>query len=125
MCISSSGRFLPMLSTRWGATYPPAFTAPSSGDGLSRQATTPDTMSSMKVKSRRMLPWLNTLIGWFLNMARSDEHTSELQSLMRIKYAVFCLMTKTEHKDRKNTIQNTRPKFETRRTTYTEKKKHR
>src|SRR3546814_6940325 len=26
---------------------------------------------------------------------RSDEHTSELQSLMRISYAVFCLKTKT------------------------------
>src|SRR3546814_9102076 len=26
--------------------------------------------------------------------ARSDEHTSELQSLMRISYAVFCLTTK-------------------------------
>src|SRR3546814_5484125 len=35
---------------------------------------------------------------------RSEEHTSELQSLMRISYAVFCLkkkkthMTRTEHK---------------------------
>src|SRR3546814_3307038 len=28
--------------------------------------------------------------------ARSEEHTSELQSLMRISYAVFCL-TKTNH----------------------------
>src|SRR3546814_7549466 len=27
-------------------------------------------------------------------MARSEEHTSELQSLMRISYAVFCLKTK-------------------------------
>src|SRR3546814_10801805 len=27
--------------------------------------------------------------------ARSDEHTSELQSLMRISYAVFCLTKKT------------------------------
>src|SRR3546814_5046153 len=26
---------------------------------------------------------------------RSEEHTSELQSLMRISYAVFCLTTKT------------------------------
>src|SRR3546814_3239744 len=26
---------------------------------------------------------------------RSDEHTSELQSLMRISYAVFCLQKKT------------------------------
>src|SRR3546814_10881413 len=29
-------------------------------------------------------------------MARSEEHTSELPSLMRISYAVFCL---TKHKD--------------------------
>src|SRR3546814_8060846 len=27
--------------------------------------------------------------------SRSEEHTSELQSLMRISYAVFCLKTKT------------------------------
>src|SRR3546814_8137445 len=29
--------------------------------------------------------------------SRSEEHTSELQSLMRISYAVFCLKTKKEH----------------------------
>src|SRR3546814_3364771 len=28
---------------------------------------------------------------------RSEEHTSELQSLMRISYAVFCLKKKTNH----------------------------
>src|SRR3546814_1195614 len=28
---------------------------------------------------------------------RSEEHTSELQSLMRISYAVFCLTTKNTH----------------------------
>src|SRR3546814_7560142 len=28
--------------------------------------------------------------------ARSEEHTSELQSLMRISYAVFCLKKKTQ-----------------------------
>src|SRR3546814_7982774 len=28
---------------------------------------------------------------------RSEEHTSELQSLMRISYAVFCLQKKTNH----------------------------
>src|SRR3546814_2048299 len=32
---------------------------------------------------------------------RSEEHTSELQSLMRISYAVFCLQKKTETTDRK------------------------
>src|SRR3546814_7986462 len=30
---------------------------------------------------------------------RSEEHTSELQSLMRISYAVFCLKKKTKHTD--------------------------
>src|SRR3546814_9512521 len=29
------------------------------------------------------------------NVYRSEEHTSELQSLMRISYAVFCLKKKT------------------------------
>src|SRR3546814_10813570 len=34
---------------------------------------------------------------------RSEEHTSELQSLMRISYAVFCLKKKKKH-ERTNTI---------------------
>src|SRR3546814_3029996 len=33
---------------------------------------------------------------------RSEEHTSELQSLMRISYAVFCLPNKNGTKQRKN-----------------------
>src|SRR3546814_4129745 len=36
---------------------------------------------------------------------RSEEHTSELQSLMRISYAVFCLKKK-----KKQTHKTTRPK---------------
>src|SRR3546814_10168353 len=31
-------------------------------------------------------------------VARSEEHTSELQSLMRISYAVFCLNNTPNHK---------------------------
>src|SRR3546814_5181262 len=31
---------------------------------------------------------------WCLSRSRSEEHTSELQSLMRISYAVFCLKKK-------------------------------
>src|SRR3546814_4647365 len=38
---------------------------------------------------------------------RSEEHTSELQSLMRISYAVFCLKKKTKNKTEKKK-QNTR-----------------
>src|SRR3546814_8877029 len=33
---------------------------------------------------------------------RSEEHTSELQSLMRISYAVFCLQTNTTTSDIEN-----------------------
>src|SRR3546814_5653702 len=32
-----------------------------------------------------------------LKLQRSEEHTSELQSLMRISYAVFCLKKKTRN----------------------------
>src|SRR3546814_2761734 len=38
---------------------------------------------------------------------RSEEHTSELQSLMRISYAVFCLKKKQHHNKRSNTIKPT------------------
>src|SRR3546814_17886339 len=37
------------------------------------------------------LPWVRE------NKYRSEEHTSELQSLMRISYAVFCLKKQTTH----------------------------
>src|SRR3546814_9392358 len=33
--------------------------------------------------------------------AKSEEHTSELQSLMRISYAGFCLKKKKKHKQKK------------------------
>src|SRR3546814_8037925 len=36
-------------------------------------------------------------IGQSAHAARSEEHTSELQSLMRISYAVFCLTKKKHH----------------------------
>src|SRR3546814_9486322 len=42
------------------------------------------------------------LTGGFALSTRSEEHTSELQSLMRISYAVFCLKKKTNtHKKEK------------------------
>src|SRR3546814_9229825 len=38
-----------------------------------------------------------------IDTQRSEEHTSELQSLMRISYAVFCLKKKKKTKDYKTT----------------------
>src|SRR3546814_1421817 len=39
-------------------------------------------------------PWRHDLL------ARSEEHTSELQSLMRISYAVFCLKKKNKTRNK-------------------------
>src|SRR3546814_10807364 len=38
-----------------------------------------------------------------LQRLRSEEHTSELQSLMRISYAVFCLKKKKDKKTQQKT----------------------
>src|SRR3546814_6211580 len=48
--------------------------------------------------------------GW----ERSEEHTSELQSLMRISYAVFCLKKKNKKKKKNSSIS----KFDNRRARY-------
>src|SRR3546814_8074498 len=39
-----------------------------------------------------------------LSTARSEEHTSELQSLMRTSYAVFCLQKKNNIQDTHSTL---------------------
>src|SRR3546814_6362938 len=43
-----------------------------------------------------ILIFLGIVVGG--SLARSEEHTSELQSLMRISYAVFCLKKKKKKK---------------------------
>src|SRR3546814_1321949 len=43
-----------------------------------------------------MVP-LHTPLQPQISVERSEEHTSELQSLMRISYAVFCLIKKKKY----------------------------
>src|SRR3546814_3697860 len=45
-----------------------------------------------------------------LHAARSEEHTSELQSLMRISYAVFCLKKKKRKKYEELKVQRLKSK---------------
>src|SRR3546814_9636582 len=55
-------------------------------------------------KSRGLAPreaWCALRKAIAFSRPRSEEHTSELQSLMRISYAVFCL--KKKHKTNNNT----------------------
>src|SRR3546814_8251000 len=65
----------------------------------------PDTLAALRAEmgldqpaAARYLAWLGGLaIGDF--GTRSEEHTSELQSLMRISYAVFCLQKKKKKRN--------------------------
>src|SRR3546814_10795321 len=50
------------------------------------------------------LTGLHAAVAAWASHRRSEEHTSELQSLMRISYAVFCL--KKKNKKRKTTTSN-------------------
>src|SRR3546814_1755710 len=77
------------------------------------EATPPEELPDIKT---RMAPYAEQLGSWYMRPRpidmryvdwnppdrneplpphRSEEHTSELQSLMRISYAVFCLKKKT------------------------------
>src|SRR3546814_5936917 len=53
----------------------------------------------------KIFSWIATMWGGSIRFTtpRSEEHTSELQSLMRISYAVFCLKKKNTHTNRTET----------------------
>src|SRR3546814_1514800 len=66
---------------------------PATGEGYSRDPRT---------TAKRAEAYLGaTGIGDTVYVGRSEEHTSELQSLMRISYAVFCLKKKKKKHTRK------------------------
>src|SRR3546814_5243650 len=87
--------------------------------GAKRLATTAASLLprpiSARISSRELAP---ELFASFSHSRRSEEHTSELQSLMRISYAVFCLKKKkiqthqvntTTHSIKREKHTNTRP----------------
>src|SRR3546814_3843542 len=60
------------------------------------------------------LPWKEVAVNTEIRPSyrierRSEEHTSELQSLMRISYAVFCLKKKTSPNKRNQSNNNKHP----------------
>src|SRR3546814_10192423 len=55
-------------------------------------------------------------------VGRSEEHTSELQSLMRISYAVFCLKKKKQKKTRNSTTEIKSNKEYTKRVAHRERR---
>src|SRR3546814_6389458 len=80
--------------------WPQESAASSSGNTLNRSPTSPMSAISKIGASPSLL--MATIVPASLMPVRcwrSEEHTSELQSLMRISYAVFCLKKKknTQH----------------------------
>src|SRR3546814_9622429 len=80
------------------------------GDALEVRAATdehhlaPDRPDEMQVLQRPAdLPHHRVETLPYHRDERSEEHTSELQSLMRISYAVFCLKKKKKHKQQELT----------------------
>src|SRR3546814_9835770 len=61
--------------------------------GLDQAGDNPVTANSLLAEGRRD----GLDIPVHHGLRRSEEHTSELQSLMRISYAVFCLQQKKYH----------------------------
>src|SRR3546814_10338549 len=96
----------PPRSTRTDALFP--YTT------LFRSQASPSPCSTMNMsapsrRSRMRKEWSSrarsqssVVVSYFARSSsracRSEEHTSELQSLMRISYAVFCLKKKKKHK---------------------------
>src|SRR3546814_8459852 len=85
-------RFLPLLAENSSESFQIGTVTPDSAN---------ETMAMIDSRIERAG-------GQPVRVSRSEEHTSELQSLMRISYAVFCLKQKTknkntyEHNKRKN-----------------------
>src|SRR3546814_9763077 len=86
-----------------------AVVADDAGD-LDRKRARPAAMeqNGEAVRARRYRDDRARLRGRLDQPPRSEEHTSELQSLMRISYAVFCL--KKKKKIQKKTQQHNRNK---------------
>src|SRR3546814_5439448 len=70
----------------------PVFNRPGTMDVATAQSTLVELMASLYAK----------------RATRSEEHTSELQSLMRISYAVFCLKKKKNKNKQINTEEKAR-----------------
>src|SRR3546814_10504983 len=75
------------------AAYSPGSTSPKAGTWFLLRHKAPAQLNSMGTA-----PNAGNLAAKERRCRRSEEHTSELQSLMRTSYAVFCLKKKHQQK---------------------------
>src|SRR3546814_3457080 len=87
----------PPRSTRTDTLFPYTTLFRSPGDVATRNAESLTLIARLLARGGHSEELRNELEG------RSEEHTSELQSLMRISYAVFCLKKKKKDNEQ-NTV---------------------
>src|SRR3546814_3576467 len=94
-------RFLPLTLSGFFASLPPFHLPPGSARGahlprfpLMPSAASLDQLQTLSENLKGNWNYPTQMIFGPGRLRRSEEHTSELQSLMRISYAVFCLQKK-------------------------------
>src|SRR3546814_4937135 len=88
-CLALAGLLLAGCAASTAETAPDAVQILEEGKYVERRPATSPTRFQVAAEERTA-----ELIAEPLTLERSEEHTSELQSLMRISYAVFCLKKK-------------------------------
>src|SRR3546814_10826348 len=103
-----SFKFAPCEHRRAGAGYPRSTARPASNF---RDWTNCTYASLKRISNMPTTPWRTwkqlcgaSTSSYAFDRLRSEEHTSELQSLMRTSYAVLCLKKKKNKKYKKITI---------------------
>src|SRR3546814_16460654 len=82
----------PPRSTRTDTLFP--YTTLFRSDGFDKEITRPVIVNHATLTEGQFVFSVGSSLPAAVTQHRSEEHTSELQSLMRISYAVFCLKKK-------------------------------
>src|SRR3546814_7920746 len=88
----------PPRSTRTDTLFPYTTLFRSLLSAIANREITPVGGGKPLLVDVRIVAATNSDLRQRVQQGRSEEHTSELQSLMRISYAVFCLKKKKKHK---------------------------
>src|SRR3546814_1299199 len=86
----------PPRSTRTDTLFPYTTLFRSVATSISASWRKASLLSAARTMNQVSSAWKIGLCEPMTNSSRSEEHTSELQSLMRISYAVFCLKKKQQ-----------------------------
>src|SRR3546814_8765530 len=92
---STPVHFPAQLAKRCGAVAGSVASAPSTGTVSTGTSVVVVSVGAGAGASAFSQPASNTSAAALAMITRSEEHTSDLQSLMRTSYAVFCLTQKT------------------------------